>query len=143
MVSRAVSTHWNSTSPSRTSASAECSSCVRPRRARNCSAASARSFGLVKRWLPRARVWSAPSTGRPGMVADTASALARASSRAAATASAGLAAASTARSSICAGRISKRSPAAARILPRISLFDASTSGCAASQSGMRLSFSLP
>ena len=32
MVSRAVSTQSNSTSPSRTSASAELSSCVRPRK---------------------------------------------------------------------------------------------------------------
>ena len=44
--------------------------------------------------------------------------------------------ASTARSSICAGRISKRRPTAASILPRTSLFDASTSGCGLSQSGM-------
>src|SRR3974377_660275 len=70
------------------------------------------------------------------MPLETAFALARASSRAAAAGSGGFAAASTARSSICAGLISKRSPAAARILPRISLFDASTSGCGSIQRGI-------
>ena len=76
MVSRAVSTHSNSTSPSRTSASAECSSCVLPRkRAQLLGAPSARLAGLLKRSLPSARVWSAPSTSRPGIVAATASRL--------------------------------------------------------------------
>src|ERR1700690_3279156 len=143
MVSRALSTQSNSTTPSCTSASAECSSCVRPRKARNCSAAAARLAGLLKRLAPRVSVWSAPSTSRPGTAPATALALARASKRAVAAASMVPALASTARSSICAGLISKRRPTAASILPRTSLFDASTSGCGLSQSAMTTSLSLP
>ena len=52
MVSRALSTQSNSTTPSRTSASAECSAWALPASARNCSRAAARSAGLENRWVP-------------------------------------------------------------------------------------------
>ena len=82
MVSRALSTQSNSTSPSRTSASAECSSCVRPRKLRNCSAASARSAGLLKRVAAaRQRLVGAQHQPSGQRAPPLRSALARASKR--------------------------------------------------------------
>ena len=139
MVSRAVSTISNSTSPSRTKASAECSACVLPRSARNCSdrlgavgrlaeALRAQRQGLVAAQHQMTRLRRCHRVGFG----------ARQQAPAAAAASRTPAFASIARSSICAGRIPKRRPAAARILPRMSLFEASTSGCGAIQSGMNI-----
>src|SRR5712671_854713 len=123
MVSLALSTWLNTTRPSRASATAEWSSWVRPDSACNCSRAVSRSNGLVKRARPSARVWAAPTR-----------AFSRASMTAASLAPCGPARASIARSSMSAETISSGIPAASMMARRAALFDASTSGSAASHS---------
>src|ERR1700704_5755452 len=132
MVSLALSTWLNPTRPS--PATAEWSSWVRPDSACNCSRAVSRSNGLVKRARPSARVWSAPTTKRPLMRAPPTRAFSRASITAASLALCGPARASTARSSMSAETISRGIPAASMMARRAALFDASTSGSAASHS---------
>ena len=114
---------------------AECSAWVLPRSACNCARAAARSAGLEKRVSPSASVWSAPSTSRPGMTAETASALARASRPPRrAHPRPRLAPPPRARRYAPAGSPAA-SPAPLRIFARTSLFEASTSGRLSSQSG--------
>ncbi len=73
MRSRAVSTTLNSTEPSCTSVTAECSVWVWPRSICNCSRASSRLAGLVKRLRPeRQRLIGADHKSRRGLVRDRA-----------------------------------------------------------------------
>src|SRR4030081_3184350 len=138
MVSLALSTWLNTTRPSRATATAEWSSWVRPESACNGSRAVSRSNGLVKRARPSARVWSAPTTKRPLMRAPPTRAFSRASMIAASLALCGPARASTARGSRRAETISSEPPAASMRARRAALFDASTSGSAASHSDISL-----
>src|ERR1700716_1132154 len=138
MVSLALSTWLNTTRPSRATATAEWSSWVRPESACNCSRAVSRSNGLVKRARPSARVWSAPTTKRPLMRAPPTRAFSRASMIAASLALCGPARASMARSSLSGATISRGTPAASMMARRAALFDASTSGSAASHSDISI-----
>ena len=133
----AASTCSKTTVPAATTATAECSVWVLPRSAASCSRAPARSAALENRRSPSASVWSAPSTMRSGMLAPPppAPSPAPAAPRPS-PASSSPARASTARSSISAGSISTGMPAASSNARRAALFEASTSGCAASHSGM-------
>ena len=107
-----------------------------PRSALSCSRAAARSAGLENRRSPSARVWSAPSTSRPGSRSrDRSRLLARQQCRDLARI-AGRARCSIARSSMSAGSTSTGNPASRRMACRTALFDASTSGRSASHSGI-------
>src|SRR5262249_29354185 len=103
-----------------------------------CSRAAARSSGLVKRVLPSASVWSAPTTSRPRVLPAPTRAFSRASSTAASAAPPTAARASTARSSMSAGAITSGMPAASIRARRTALFEASTSGSAWSHSDMSI-----
>jgi len=136
MVSRARSRCSNRIELPRASATALCSSWVRPRSASSWRRAPARSAGLEKRCSPSAKVWSAPSTRRPGRRAATVRAFSRASSAATSPALHPGLPCSIARSSRSAGSTSTGSPASRRMSRRIVLLDASTRGWSASQSGI-------
>src|SRR6266849_4449449 len=125
---RAISALSNNTLPSRATATAECSSWLRPASVRNCSAACARLFGLVKSRVPSASVWSAPITKLPGRRIDTESAFSRARSAAMSPGAERLEACCTARSSISAAIASKLKPALASSVCRARLCEASING---------------
>jgi hypothetical protein len=136
MVSLAVSTASRSTSPLRTTATAEWSSWVLPANASSWARAACASRGLSKRRGPSASVWSAPMTSRPGFSRAIAIAFSRASSVATFAGASGPAAASTARSSRSGTLTSIGRPAATSIARREALRDASTRECAVHQSGL-------
>ena len=119
----------NSTVPSRTSASAELSTCVLAAQGAQLRGGLGAVCGLLKRVSPRARVWSAPSTSRPGTVARHGL---RLGARQQPRRSGGIVRAGFRfhRAFIDMRRADlEAQTAAASILPRTSLFDASTSGC--------------
>ena len=137
MVSRAASTCSNSTSPSRTSASAECSSCVLPRSARNCSRAPARSCRLgetLRAAAPASGRRRAPT--RPGSWPRPLRPCARQQRAPQRRRRGACAAASIARSSISAGRDLDRNAGGLQHLAAHFALEASTSGRPESQSGM-------
>src|SRR5262245_16465019 len=128
MVMRAIETSENKILPPRATDTAECSSCVFPARARNCSAACARPAGLENNRWPSASVWSAPTTWRSGILAETNSAFSCANNAAT---SPGLSKPDfcwIARSSISAGTASKATPALASSVCRARLCEARISG---------------
>src|SRR5213592_2580961 len=95
---------------------------------RNCSAACARLFGLVRSRVPSPSVWSAPTTKLPGRRVDTESAFSRARSTAMSPGAERLEACCTARSSISAATASNSMPALASSACRARLCEASING---------------
>ena len=128
MVRCAVATVSNRILPSRATATPEWSACVLSESNASCSRAAEIVAGLEKRRLSSAKVWSAPSTSKPGRRRATASAFSRASRSAIFSGEAPACGASAARSSISAGSISTGMPAASSSVRRTLLFEASTSG---------------